>query len=373
MADKEEKIIPEAEEAKTEAPVEEAAPVEEVAPEAKEEKKEVKKEKKEKKEPKAKKEKAEKKPFPVKLVAIIGGAVIGVAVIALLIVALVSGSSAISAYNAKDYEKAYNSTKMAWFMNGSDKDVVKEAYITNVLCPDGQYIKAYEIMQGSSMSQDKKDALMKKNSGLALCEPGQVVTFGKYEQDGKTSNGAEDVEWIVLDVIKEDGFSRALLLSKNILGSSGGWGTKTTYADSDLHSWCDTTFFNAFAMNVEGTREKVLKVSISTPDSSDGNDSGPDVVAQAYAPSKQEIETYLTGDLAQYIKAGATAYGKKGGVTAVGKDMEASYYVRNIGTKDGDDQFAAGYTKDGEFKEGFSMSGAAIGSRVCINVNLGES
>ena len=28
---------------------------------------------------------------------------------------------------------------------------------------------------------------------------GDVITFGKYEQDNKTSNGKEDIEWIILD------------------------------------------------------------------------------------------------------------------------------------------------------------------------------
>ena len=39
---------------------------------------------------------------------------------------------------------------------------------------------------------------------------GSVVTFGRYEQDNNTDNGAEEIEWIVLDV--QDG--KALLLSR---------------------------------------------------------------------------------------------------------------------------------------------------------------
>ena len=44
-------------------------------------------------------------------------------------------------------------------------------------------------------------------------EVGDVITFGKYEQDGNADNGAEAIEWIVVD--KKDG--KALLLSKMAL------------------------------------------------------------------------------------------------------------------------------------------------------------
>ena len=39
---------------------------------------------------------------------------------------------------------------------------------------------------------------------------GDIITFGHYEQDNNLDNGAEPIEWIVLDV--QDG--KALLLSK---------------------------------------------------------------------------------------------------------------------------------------------------------------
>ena len=87
-----EKITPEAaeevkaEEVKTEAPAEE--------------KKEA---------PKAKKA---NKALP----AIIAAAVVAVLVVAFVVVAFVMGSSAINAYGAKDYEGAYNNSKLALFV-----------------------------------------------------------------------------------------------------------------------------------------------------------------------------------------------------------------------------------------------------------------
>ena len=50
---------------------------------------------------------------------------------------------------------------------------------------------------------------------LSSIQAGDVITFGSFEQDNNTSNGAEEIEWIVATV--EDG--RALLLSKYVLYS----------------------------------------------------------------------------------------------------------------------------------------------------------
>ena len=42
---------------------------------------------------------------------------------------------------------------------------------------------------------------------------GEIVTFGTYEQDDDPANGAEKIEWIVIDVEEH----RALLLSRYVL------------------------------------------------------------------------------------------------------------------------------------------------------------
>ena len=47
-------------------------------------------------------------------------------------------------------------------------------------------------------------------AGIPSCKIGDTVSFGSYEQDNNTENGAEAIEWIVLDVEGEN----VLLLSK---------------------------------------------------------------------------------------------------------------------------------------------------------------
>lgn len=343
-----EKITPEAEEVKAE---EVKAPAEE--------KKEA---------PKAKKA---NKALP----AIIVAAVVAVLVVAFVVVAFVMGSSAIKAYGAKDYAAAYNNSKLALFMSAGDKNVIKEAYIKEVLVKEQKYFTAAEILEKSSMTEEKKSEIYSCDPSLALCKEGQIVKFGKYEGDNNAANGPEDVEWIVLEVTKENGRARALLLSKDIIGAPGGWNKtdgNTFYSASNLHDWCENDFYLTFTMYDASLKEKILKMSIETADSSTGVDSGEAVQAHAYAPAKEDLDKFLTGDLAKYITASPTASAKASGVTAYGKEQAAQYYLRNVGIVENNAQWAAGIDKKGAFNEGLAMSGNATGARVCINVDLGE-
>ncbi|MCR5488878.1 MAG: hypothetical protein K6F03_02285, partial [Saccharofermentans sp.] len=44
-----------------------------------------------------------------------------------------------------------------------------------------------------------ESAVLTVANGGRYYQPGDFITFGKYEQDNKKSNGKEDIEWIILD------------------------------------------------------------------------------------------------------------------------------------------------------------------------------
>ena len=71
---------------------------------------------------------------------------------------------------------------------------------------------------------------------------GDVVEFGKYEQDNNTSNGKEYIEWNVL--AKED--NRVLLISKYALDCKQYNSTYTdvTWETCSLRQWLNGTFLN---------------------------------------------------------------------------------------------------------------------------------
>ena len=93
---------------------------------------------------------------------------------------------------------------------------------------------------GSNMVDDSADASVKD---LTSAQVGDYVYFGTYEQDNDTSNGAEDIEWLVLD--KQD--NKILVISKY------GLDTKpynvgfdyVTWEKCTLRSWLNKVFYNA--------------------------------------------------------------------------------------------------------------------------------
>lgn len=95
---------------------------------------------------------------------------------------------------------------------------------------------------------------------------GDTVTFGKYEQDNNLLNGAEPIEWIVIDI---DYSSMALLLSKNALDAiswhdsiPGNKSEPLNWNQSSLKKWLNNNFLNK-AFNT-GERKQIRK-------NSDGN------------------------------------------------------------------------------------------------------
>lgn len=357
MADIEEKVIPEAAEAKAEV----AAPTEEMKAE----------ETKSAEEKKEKAPKGKKKGLPIGVVL---AAVLVLAVGGAALFAFICGNRAVAAYNDKKYEEAYENSHMAFFLNAADKECINFAYVSEVLYPAGDYYKAAALAENITMEEAK--ARLEKNCPLLkLCKKGQIVTFGKYETDADAGNGQEDLEWIVMDVADVgDGRKAAVLLTKDIIATPEGWNRgkndNIKYSESNLNDWCTTLFYSEMMQANASLDERVFKVSVQTGDDS--------LKAKAYAPSKEELEKYLTGDLAPYLKAVATdaakgslsqenGAGEEGTGTGSASSI-ASYYVRNASV-DG----IGGYTTGGVYVNNLSASDKTIGARVCINVNLGAA
>ena len=80
-------------------------------------------------------------------------------------------------------------------------------------------------------------------------EAGSIVTFGRYEQDGNPDNGAEKIEWIVLDT--QDG--KCLLLSRYCLDVQPyqSKDRKITWKDSSLRKWLNGDFLNTAFQGLE--------------------------------------------------------------------------------------------------------------------------
>ena len=85
-------------------------------------------------------------------------------------------------------------------------------------------------------------AVFADGTGKADFTIGNTITIGKYEQDNNTSNGAESIEWIVV----ENTGNKALLLSKSVLEYIPFDSTSKdrAYKDTTLRAWLIGDFYN---------------------------------------------------------------------------------------------------------------------------------
>ena len=93
---------------------------------------------------------------------------------------------------------------------------------------------------------------------------GQYLTLGHYEQDGNVFNGAEQIEWKILDIRE----NKALVISKYGLRTSY-YGKDYVWSTSDIRFWLNHSFIDdAFT-----TKEK-MAIADTLVDNSDAQNYG---------------------------------------------------------------------------------------------------
>ena len=140
---------------------------------------------------------------------------------------------------------------------------------------------------------------LKTNVAPQLPKVGDIVTFGKYEQDGNTDNGAEDIEW---QVLKVEG-NRALVISKYALDCQPYHNVdeKVTWETCSLRQWMNNDFLNAAFTEAE--QKSIPQVTLKTNDNRYYNNcpGGNDTVDRVFCLSMDEVET-LFGDFNAYYE-----------------------------------------------------------------------
>ena len=146
---------------------------------------------------------------------------------------------------------------------------------------------------------------------------GDVITFGHYEQDGKTRNGKEEIEWLVLD--KQD--DRLLVISRYGLDAKpyNRMNANITWENCTLRTWLNDDFLKEAFTGDEQAR--ILTVTVSDEKNPDhGTDPGKATQDQIFLLSISEAEQYFASDSARQCKI--TAYAKKQGADR----KDGSYY-----------------------------------------------
>ncbi len=128
---------------------------------------------------------------------------------------------------------------------------------------------------------------------------GDYVKFGKYEQDNNTSNGKEDIEWLVL----ENQGGKVLLISRYGLDAKryNESGVDVTWENCTLRKWLNNDFYNMAFSNSE--KSKVSSTNVIAEDNvKHGTDAGNNTQDKVFLLSTSQAEKYFTSDEDKFCK-----------------------------------------------------------------------
>lgn len=174
---------------------------------------------------------------------------------------------AIDLIDSGDYESAYALLEEI----GDNETIVSNKYDRAVKCIEtGEYQAACILLDGLEYKDSAEKLQSIKPLLLAKAKPGDTVFFGAYEQDNNTSNGKEDVEWLVLEV--KDG--KALVVSKYALDCKqyNTSNTNVTWETCTLCKWLNIDFINSAFSSDE--KAKIPTVTVSA-DKKHGHSANP--------------------------------------------------------------------------------------------------
>ena len=272
--------------------------------------------------------------------------------------------SAIGQYDAAKY---VNGQKLfSWLAERGYKDSAKQADACETAIKDGEYnaavalmdakkyeeaIKAFEALNGYRDSETKLDEaigaiLEPKLTSMKKATIGTIVKYGTYEQDNKTANATEEIEWIVLD---KQG-TKLLLISryaldclpynKDIKGVT--WETCT------LRTWLNGTFLNAAFSAAE--QKKIVQTTVQNPDNSRyKTKGGNDTQDRVFLLSIDEANKYFASNGARMCAGTAYAYAQG---TDKANNGNCWWWLRSPGS----DQDNAAYVSSGGYVGGLGYS-----------------
>jgi len=175
--------------------------------------------------------------------------------------------------------------------------------------------------ENSSVDADEQDPMAETEDageGSLQAEVGDTLYFGAYEQDNLSSDGKEEIEWIVLD--KND--DSILLISKMALDvqmyNREGLFQKTTWETCKLRTWLNEVFIAAAFSEDEQTRIVPVTVTADRNPKVSFNEPGNDTEDRIFLLSTAEAETYFPSDEARICRPTTYAKAQGGWVNSQG-------------------------------------------------------
>lgn len=265
-------------------------------------------------------------------------------------------------------------------INGASKQVVcvisssYDPYF--VISLDSHFLYYFSSVDGKQESIDLRNpqnitissdsSFIPKSGTIENVAVGDYITFGSYEQDNNTSNGKEDIEWLVLDV--KDG--KAMVISKYALDCQpyNTSYTDVTWETCTLRTWLNGSFYNTAFSTAE--KSKIPTVTVVNNDNPrHGTDGGNNTTDKVFLLSIDEANTYFLSGNARECEA--TAYAVAQGAWIA---TSSSYYgnccwgLRSPGKY----QYGAAYVVDvGDVsKRGYAVYDGSVAVRPALWINL---
>ena len=209
-------------------------------------------------------------------------------------------AQALSLYNAGEYEKAIAAFEALGDYKDSAEMITETHYMqATALLESGNYAEAYSKYKSISGYKDVDTLLETDENLLAAARRaewttiGNIVTFGSYEQDNNTSNGQEDIEWIVLATEGD----KSLIISKYALDCRkyNTEYTSVTWETCSLRTWLNETFYNSAFSTAE--QAQILKTTVTDDKNPDYSTSpGNDTKDNVFLLSITEANKYFSSD-----------------------------------------------------------------------------
>ena len=246
-----------------------------------------------------------------------------------------------------------------------------ESKISRTLQQIEEQNKIIEKLSSDRSSQSIRDELCTFELGKKLIQrfdyfqnikEQQYIIFGAYEQDNKTSNGKEDIEWLVLEV--KDG--KALVISKYALDHKpyNTSETDVTWETCTLRKWLNNDFINAAFSAEEKAMIPTVTVSADKNPKYDTNP-GNATQDQVFLLSITDVNKYFSSGGARQCKP--TNFAVANGAYKC-DNGNCSWLLRSPGHNQ---DIAAEVTDDGYvFVFGSSCGNALCGVRPALWIDL---
>lgn len=195
----------------------------------------------------------------------------------------------------------------------------------------------------------------------------EIVLFGKYEQDGNTSNGQEPIKWIVLD--KKD--DKILLLSYYVLDAKpfNYDECDTDWERCSLRQWLNDDFlYSAFS---QGEIEKIETTLVeNTCNEKYNTNSGNNTTDKVFLLNIEETEKFFSTNVDRI--ATATDYLIKNHSITIRGVEQCDWWLRSSGKKNSKAAIVYGYN-DNIGYTGMLVSDSHIGVRPAIWISSAEN